>query len=168
MGSALVASMKTALTFATLIVATALTAPVLAQTDDARSFTIGDFQAMALRDGTISLPNDNKVFGVGHTPAEVAGLLQAAKLPADHLELSLQPLLVKTADRVMLFANRLLGVNGDEVEDDRQRFVLANHPRDEPFVADRWIIDLRDVLPGLVIVGGPIGRHTFARRIGRH
>jgi glyoxylase-like metal-dependent hydrolase (beta-lactamase superfamily II) len=58
---------------------------------------------MALRDGTISLPNDNKVFGVGHTPAEVAGLLQAAKLPADHLELSLQPLLVKTADRVMLF-----------------------------------------------------------------
>jgi glyoxylase-like metal-dependent hydrolase (beta-lactamase superfamily II) len=95
--------MKTALTFATLIVATALTAPVLAQTDDARSFTIGDLQAMALRDGTISLPNDNKVFGVGHTPAEVAGLLQAAKLPADHLELSLQPLLVKTADRVMLF-----------------------------------------------------------------
>ena len=95
--------MKTALTFATLIVATALTAPVLAQTDDAPSFTIGDFQAMALRDGTISLPNDNKVFGVGHTPAEVAELLQAAKLPADHLELSLQPLLVKTADRVMLF-----------------------------------------------------------------
>jgi len=95
--------MKTALTFATLIVATALTAPVLSQTDDARSFTIGDLQAMALRDGTISLPNDNKVFGVGHTPAEVAGLLQAAKLPADHLELSLQPLLVKTADRVMLF-----------------------------------------------------------------
>jgi len=95
--------MKTALTFATLIVATALAAPVLAQTDDARSFTIGDLQAMALRDGTISLPNDNKVFGVGHTPAEVAGLLQAAKLPADHLELSLQPLLVKTADRVMLF-----------------------------------------------------------------
>jgi len=58
---------------------------------------------MALRDGTISLPNDNKVFGVGHTPAEVSGLLQAANLPTDHLELSLQPLLVKTADRVMLF-----------------------------------------------------------------
>jgi glyoxylase-like metal-dependent hydrolase (beta-lactamase superfamily II) len=95
--------MKTALTFATLIVATALAAPALAQTDDVRSFTIGDFQAMALRDGSISLPNDNKVFGVGHTPAEVSGLLQAAKLPTDHLELSLQPLLVKTADRVMLF-----------------------------------------------------------------
>ena len=95
--------MKTALTFATLIVATALTAPVLAQTEDARNFTVGDFSATALRDGTISLPNDNKVFGVGHTPAEVSGLLQAAKLPTDHLELSLQPLLVRTADRVMLF-----------------------------------------------------------------
>ena len=95
--------MKTALTFATLIVATALTAPVLAQTEDARNFTVGDFSATALRDGTISLPNDNKVFGVGHTPAEGSGLLQAAKLPTDHLELSLQPLLVRTADRVMLF-----------------------------------------------------------------
>jgi glyoxylase-like metal-dependent hydrolase (beta-lactamase superfamily II) len=95
--------MKTALPFATLIFATALAAPALAQTDDARSFTIGDFSAMALRDGTISLPNDNKVFGVGHTPQEVASLLQEAKLPTDHLELSLQPLLVRTADRVMLF-----------------------------------------------------------------
>jgi glyoxylase-like metal-dependent hydrolase (beta-lactamase superfamily II) len=95
--------MKTALCLATLIVASALAAPALAQTDDVRSFAIGDFSAMALRDGTISLPNDNKVFGVGHTPAEVAGLLREAGLPADRLELSLQPLLVKTSERVMLF-----------------------------------------------------------------
>jgi len=95
--------MKTALSLATLIVATALAAPALSQTDDARSFAIGDFSAMALRDGTISLPNDNKVFGVGHTPAEVAGLLREAGLPTDRLELSLQPLLVKTSERVMLF-----------------------------------------------------------------
>jgi glyoxylase-like metal-dependent hydrolase (beta-lactamase superfamily II) len=95
--------MKTALTFATLILATALAAPALAQTDDARKFTIGEFSAMALRDGTISLPNDNKVFGVGQTPQDVATLLQAAKLPTDRLELSVQPLLVRTADRVMLF-----------------------------------------------------------------
>lgn len=95
--------MKTAVSFATLIVATALAAPALAQTDDVRSFTVGDFSALALRDGTISLPNDNKVFGIGHPPAEVAGLLQEAGQPTDHLELSLQPLLVKTADRVMLF-----------------------------------------------------------------
>ena len=102
-GSALVGSMKTALSLATLIVATALAAPALAQTDDVRSFTIGDFSALALRDGTISLPNDNEVFGPGHTPEEVAGLLREAGLPTDRLQLSLQPLLVKTAERVMLF-----------------------------------------------------------------
>jgi glyoxylase-like metal-dependent hydrolase (beta-lactamase superfamily II) len=95
--------MKTALSLATLIVATALAAPALSQTDDARTFAVGDFSAMALRDGTISIPNDNKVFGVGHTPDEVAALLREAGLPTDRLELSLQPLLVKTADRVMLF-----------------------------------------------------------------
>ncbi|HKQ16875.1 MAG TPA: MBL fold metallo-hydrolase [Steroidobacteraceae bacterium] len=95
--------MKTALSLATLILATALAAPALAQTDDARTFAIGDFSAMALRDGTLSLPNDNKVFGVGQKPEEVAAVLSAAGLPADHLELSLQPLLVRTADRVMLF-----------------------------------------------------------------
>jgi len=95
--------MKTALSLATLIVATALAAPALSQTDEVRSFAIGDFSAMALRDGTISLPNDNKVFGVGHAPAEVAGLLREAGLPTDRLELSLQPLLVKTSERVMLF-----------------------------------------------------------------
>src|SRR5262245_42559935 len=95
--------MKTALSFATLILATALAAPALAQSDDARTFAIGDFSAMALRDGTISLPNDNKVFGVGQKPEEVAAVLSAAGLPTDHLELSLQPLLVRTSDRVMLF-----------------------------------------------------------------
>jgi glyoxylase-like metal-dependent hydrolase (beta-lactamase superfamily II) len=95
--------MKTALSLATLILATALAAPVLAQADDARTFAIGDFSAMALRDGTISLPNDNKVFGVGQKPEEVAAVLSAAGLPTDRLELSVQPLLVRTAERVMLF-----------------------------------------------------------------
>jgi glyoxylase-like metal-dependent hydrolase (beta-lactamase superfamily II) len=95
--------MKTALSLATLILATALAAPAPAQADDARTFTIGDFSAMALRDGTISLPNDNKVFGVGQKPEEVAAVLSAAGLPTDHLELSVQPLLVRTAERVMLF-----------------------------------------------------------------
>jgi glyoxylase-like metal-dependent hydrolase (beta-lactamase superfamily II) len=102
-GSALVGTMKTALSLASLVVATALAAPALSQTDDARTFAVGDLSAMALRDGTISVPNDNKVFGVGHTPAEVGGLLREAGLPTDHLELSLQSLLVRTADRVMLF-----------------------------------------------------------------
>lgn len=109
--------MKTASLFAALVVATAFaTSASAAESDDARSgepvdprindvrsFSLGEFSALALRDGTISVPNDNKVFGVGHTPAEVATLLTEAGQPTDRLELSLQPLLVKTADRVMLF-----------------------------------------------------------------
>jgi glyoxylase-like metal-dependent hydrolase (beta-lactamase superfamily II) len=110
--------MRTAPFLASLFVAAAFAAPVpaaetnaAAPTDETdavraanvRTFTLGDFSALALRDGTISVPNDNKVFGVGHTPAEVAALLTQAGLPTDRLELSLQPLLVQTADRVMLF-----------------------------------------------------------------
>jgi glyoxylase-like metal-dependent hydrolase (beta-lactamase superfamily II) len=67
------------------------------------AFKVGDLSALALRDGGMELPNDNKVFGVGHTPEEVAALLGAAGLPTDKLELSIQPLLVKTTDRVLLF-----------------------------------------------------------------
>ncbi|HKS55138.1 MAG TPA: MBL fold metallo-hydrolase [Steroidobacteraceae bacterium] len=70
---------------------------------DARNFTLGEFAATALRDGTVSFPNDNKIFGVGHTPAEVAQVLSSAGQPTDKLELSVQPLLVRTAERVMLF-----------------------------------------------------------------
>lgn len=74
-----------------------------AKPSDARNFTLGEFAATALRDGTVSLPNDNKVFGVGHTPAEVAQVLSSAGQPTDHLQLSVQPLLVRTAEHVMLF-----------------------------------------------------------------
>lgn len=71
--------------------------------DDAKPFAIGTLQAIALRDGALSFPNDNKVFGVGHSPDEVAALLRAANAATDQLQLGLQPLLVKTADRVLLF-----------------------------------------------------------------
>jgi glyoxylase-like metal-dependent hydrolase (beta-lactamase superfamily II) len=70
---------------------------------DARNFHLGEFSATALRDGNLQVPNDNKVFGVGRTPAEVAALLQDAGQPTDTLQLSDQPLLIRTAERVMLF-----------------------------------------------------------------
>jgi glyoxylase-like metal-dependent hydrolase (beta-lactamase superfamily II) len=66
-------------------------------------FKIGELSAIALNDGFLEFPNDNKVFGVGHTPEEVSALLTAAGLPTDKLQLGLQPLLVKTANRVLLF-----------------------------------------------------------------
>jgi glyoxylase-like metal-dependent hydrolase (beta-lactamase superfamily II) len=74
-----------------------------AAAEDARPFKIGELSAVALSDGGLEFPNDNKIFGVGHTPEEVAALLSAAGLPTDKLQLGLQPLLVKTSDRVLLF-----------------------------------------------------------------
>lgn len=69
----------------------------------AGSFSIGELSAIALRDGAFEFPNDNKIFGAGKTPEDVAAVLTAAGLPTDKLSVSLQPLLVKSADRVLLF-----------------------------------------------------------------
>jgi len=77
--------------------------PVAAPVEDARSFKIGELSAVALRDGGLEFPNDNKIFGLGQTPETVAALLSAAGLPTDKLQLGLEPLLVKTSDRVLLF-----------------------------------------------------------------
>lgn len=67
------------------------------------AFQIGELQAMALRDGTLSFPNDGKTFAINRTPEDVAGLLTATGLPTDQLSLGLQPLLVRAGDRVLLF-----------------------------------------------------------------
>ncbi len=83
----------------------AATAPAdtaAAQTNS-RSFKIGELDAVALRDGGLEPANDNQVFGVGLKPEDVAAVLSANNLPTDKLQLSVQPLLVKTADRVLLF-----------------------------------------------------------------
>jgi glyoxylase-like metal-dependent hydrolase (beta-lactamase superfamily II) len=67
------------------------------------TFMIGELSASALRDGTLEFPNDNKIFGVGHTPEDVATLLSAAGQATDKIHLDLDPLLVKSGDRVLLF-----------------------------------------------------------------
>ncbi|MBW8860013.1 MAG: MBL fold metallo-hydrolase, partial [Caulobacter sp.] len=56
-------------------------------------FKIGALEAAALFDGTITIANDGKTFGLGRSPAEVAALLKANGLPQDRLELGIQPLL---------------------------------------------------------------------------
>lgn len=79
-------------------------APAAPATSEAfRNFTIGALAATALRDGALEFPNDNQVFGLGHTPEEVAAVLTMAGLPSDKLQLSVQPLLVKSGERVLLF-----------------------------------------------------------------
>ena len=78
-------------------------APAPAKVEGVESFTIGDLSALALRDGGMELPNDNKVFGLGLKPEDVAAVLSGAGQPTDKLALSIQPLLVKSADKVLLF-----------------------------------------------------------------
>lgn len=73
------------------------------RSEDIGTFAIGDLSAIALRDGALEFPNDNKVFGIGRTPEMVAEVLGAAGAPADTLHLSIQPLLVKAEGRVLLF-----------------------------------------------------------------
>ena len=71
--------------------------------ENSKALMVGDLQAMAVRDGFVEFPNDNKVFGVGKTPEDVAALLSGAGLPTDKLHLDVDPLLVQMVDRVLLF-----------------------------------------------------------------
>jgi len=88
--------------------------------ENVKTFQIGELSAMALRDGSLELPNDNKVLGMGRTPEEVAAVLSAAGQPTDKLALSIQPLLVKAKDRVLLFdtgAGGNMGAGAGKVTD---------------------------------------------------
>ncbi len=83
-----------------------------ATSTNAFAFRIGDLSAFALRDGYFEFPNDLKIFGLGRMQQEVDAVLTAESLPADKLTLSVQPLLVKTADRVLLFDTGPAGLFG--------------------------------------------------------
>jgi len=74
------------------------------------SFKIGALDASALLDGTIKVANDGKTFGIGRPPTDVAALLRAAGRPDDSLDLSIQPLLVRGAGKVLLFDTGARGV----------------------------------------------------------
>lgn len=78
-------------------------APAVAKSENVHAFKIGELDAIALHDGFLEFPNDLKILGIGHPQEEVNALLSANGLPTDKLNLSIQPLLVKTADRVLLF-----------------------------------------------------------------
>lgn len=83
--------------------ASAAEAAPVAKVQNVHAFAIGGLSAMSLRDGGMELPNDNKVFGVGRTPEEVAAVLTANGQPGDKLALTIEPLMVKGGDRVLLF-----------------------------------------------------------------
>ncbi len=84
----------------------AAAAPVATQPaahPDVFRFRIGTLDAAALKDGDIDAANDGKTFGVGQATDQVAALLAAAKQPTDVLHLSIQPLLVRSGTRILLF-----------------------------------------------------------------
>jgi len=70
---------------------------------DVFRFRIGTLDAAALKDGDIDAANDGKTFGVGQPTKQVAALLAAAGQPSDVLHLSIQPLLVRSGTRILLF-----------------------------------------------------------------
>lgn len=76
-------------------------APAAPKSTSVYNFKVGDLAATSLLDGGFDPPNDNQVFGVGLKPEDVAAVLAANG--ADKLQLFIEPLLVKTADHVMLF-----------------------------------------------------------------
>ena len=69
---------------------------------EAHAFHIGAYPAWSLRDLVNVVPNDNSVIGQGQTPEEVAAVLKAAGQPTDHITLSIDALLVKAGDHVVL------------------------------------------------------------------
>jgi glyoxylase-like metal-dependent hydrolase (beta-lactamase superfamily II) len=72
------------------------------RSENAYAFNIGELSAYAVSDGYAEFPNDNKIFGLGRTAEEVNALLTSAGLPVDKLQLTIHPLLVKSADRVLM------------------------------------------------------------------
>lgn len=68
-----------------------------------RPFSIGNLTAIALKDGALEEANDGKSFIVAQTPSEVAEVLKSGGAPTDHFEFSIQPLLVRSKSRVLLF-----------------------------------------------------------------
>lgn len=77
-------------------------APAVAASEGVFPFKIGSLDAIALLDGANPVPNDNKIFGFGRTPEDVAAVLSAAGQPTDIMNLSLHPLLIKDGDRTVL------------------------------------------------------------------
>ena len=78
-------------------------APAKTEASTPGSIRIGELSGIALRDGGLEFPNDNKIFGIGKKPEDVAALLTDAGLPSDKLNLTISPLLVKANERTLLF-----------------------------------------------------------------
>src|ERR1700674_4526364 len=82
-------------------VAAAATGPIAVE-PAATKFNIGKLTAFALHDADFAAANDGSVFAVDGTTDEVAKVLKAAGAPTDVVGLSVNALLVKVKDHVVL------------------------------------------------------------------
>lgn len=98
-------SFRPALLAASLLALSIATAPLAGAAEQqpaARAFKLGAFNLVALHDAQFILPNDGKVFGVGVGPAAVTQVLDAVGAPTANITLSVDALLVKTGQQVVL------------------------------------------------------------------
>jgi glyoxylase-like metal-dependent hydrolase (beta-lactamase superfamily II) len=68
----------------------------------AQPFKLGALQLIALHDAEFVMPNDGKTFGSTADVATVGKLLKAGNLPDDRLTLSVNALLVRAGNRIIL------------------------------------------------------------------
>jgi glyoxylase-like metal-dependent hydrolase (beta-lactamase superfamily II) len=86
----------------TAAVGVAATTGPIAVPPAATKFNIGKLTAFALHDADIAVANDGSVFGVDGSTDDVAKVLKAAGAPPDVITLSVDALLVKVKDHVVL------------------------------------------------------------------
>lgn len=86
-----------------------------AQQADAKSFKLGELDIIALHDAQFVKPNDGATFGLDHSPAEVGELLKAAGAPTDTITLSVDALLVKSKNSVVLIDTGVGGALQDSL-----------------------------------------------------
>jgi glyoxylase-like metal-dependent hydrolase (beta-lactamase superfamily II) len=78
-------------------------APAVAQSDKVYPFQIGALQAFSLKEADFKFPNDAKTVAINRPVEDTSKVLEAAGLPVDEIALSVQPMLVKAEDKVLLF-----------------------------------------------------------------
>ncbi len=95
-------ALAASLALATTALATAALAVDPPNPPAAQAFKIGALQAWSLHDADFGIPNDGKTFGADVGPVEVAKVLTAAGVPTDKIPVSIDALLIKTGDRLVL------------------------------------------------------------------
>ncbi|NJC41481.1 glyoxylase-like metal-dependent hydrolase (beta-lactamase superfamily II) [Brevundimonas alba] len=90
------------------------TPPAALSHPDIHAFRIGQIQAVALKDGEMAFPATNREMSPWSDTAEVSALLTASGQADGQIHLSIQPLLVRDGERVVLIDTGAGGQMGTE------------------------------------------------------